>query len=253
MEQPKLIWDGIRVRGDGRPLVFWYVRKSHEAARIAVGKGMIPIFPILNCSYGDYQGYEDRAMAFQAKNDNCIIAMVQQFWRRTATAKDAWNPGEWSQCVEKRIPDAHNRIMMVDVEPAEKSLHDLVNAVSNGTLGISGTPDQVAAMKSFVAAQPKYAFQFPELRDNPFVYPRTTPGSFYAILGLGVRGMNEATYTPGVNAVVGDTVAGMRVSATPKIYHFTPELAAKTFTNLDRFYFPATTVEAEEIDIVNRV
>lgn len=252
MNQPRLIWDGVRVRGD-RPLEFWYVRKSLEAAKVAVENGMIPIFNIKNPTYSDWIKSQNAALEFQSSNGNCTIAMVQHFWGCSTPAELAWEPKEWARYVTKRLPDTHNRIMMLDVEPATASLAAMTSIKTGKTAGVPCTVAQVAEVMRFIDAQPKYAFVFPELR-GPKRYPYTTPNSIESLFPLlGVRGMDESSYAPEYVVTPTDAVIGLRMSATPKQYHYTAEKAKTAYPGLDKFYFPNTTVETEELAIVSRL
>ena len=162
-------------------LVFWYHRyeasPTFTVERIARVKGMIPIFSISNSTYSWGTTYENLALQFQEDNNNCTIAMAQSFWSRTATITSAWPVGAtWANTYPtRRLADSDNVIVMIDVEPPdvlpdEDSIIDqFLNKKPTGetTLGIAGTPTQVADAISFVSARAgSYAIALPDLRDE---------------------------------------------------------------------------------------
>lgn len=245
------------------PLVFWYhryegvgVTPTFAPEVIAVSKGMIPIINISNSTFTWGSDYETWAMAFQAANGNCKIALVQEFWDQSGGVEDAWDTGGvWLNYVARRREDSDNLIMMIDVEPSSVALMALVNTRVGDTLGVAGTAEQIAAGQAFVVAATKYQFSLPDLR-GPTSSVKTTTGSLYNILpGLGIRRINEYTYTPGgdYTAVSEDDVIGLRVSTDGRDYSYRPEMAKAAFPGWDKMYFNIETTESAKIEIVNKL
>jgi hypothetical protein len=252
-------------------LTFWYHRweasPTFTVERIARVKGMIPIFNISNATFSWGSTYETLALQFQVANNNCTIAMAQAFWSQLAVVGDEWPVGEmWAKTYpDRRLADTANRIMIMDVEPPNPinnsiitnnlNVHDPDEDPLHPTIGLHGTPTQVADAIAFVAAHDKFAYALPDLRGRDSIVA-TTVGSLYNVLPtFGVRRINEGTYPPGqtLDLVDPTDVIGLRVTTDGRSTSYTPEEAKAAFPGRDKMYFNIETTETAKLNIVNRL
>jgi hypothetical protein len=224
---------------------------------------MIPLVNISNASYSWGSAYESAALAFQAAQGGCTIAMVQSFWGQTATVVDAWPVGGvWSKTYPvARQVESESLIMMIDVEPPQNYPHDpatclvcINNTRTGGTYGVAGTNDQIKGAQAFVGGASKFSVSLPDLRGLDSGVS-TTVGSMYNILpGLGNRRVNEYTYRKGGDAMrVSDAdIIGLAITLDGRGGTYTPEEAMEFWPGRDKMLFPIEETIATRLALVNR-